>query len=76
LLEKAGLRVMGYVDVNPRRIGTVWQGKPVIGYGDLPGRGDGWLLLAAVGSRGAREVIRRQLASLGYREPEEFICVA
>ncbi len=75
-LEKAGLRVMGYVDVNPKRIGTVWDGKPVIGYEDLPARYEGCMLLAAVGSWGVRDVIRRQLASLGYREPEEFLCVA
>ena len=54
----------------------MWNGKPVIAYEDLPRLGNGWLLLAAVGSWGARDVIRRQLASLGYREPEEFICVA
>ena len=75
-LEKAGLRVMGYVDVNPKRVGTVSNGKPVIGYEDLPGRYYDCMLLAAVGSWGVRDVIRRQLASLGYREPEQFICVA
>jgi glycosyltransferase involved in cell wall biosynthesis len=75
-LERMGLRVMGYVDVNPKRIGTVWDGKPVIGYEDLPVRYGGCMLLAAVGSWGVRDVIRRQLASLGYREPEQFLCVA
>ncbi len=77
LLEAAGLRISGYVDVNPRRIGTAWKGKPIVGYDDLaadPSRRR--LLLAAVGSRGARETIRRKLAGLGFREPEEFICVA
>jgi hypothetical protein len=75
-LEKAGLRVMGYVDVSPKRIGTEWEGKPVIGYDDLTARYEGCMLLAAVGSWGVRDVIRRQLSSLGYREPEEFLCVA
>jgi glycosyltransferase involved in cell wall biosynthesis len=75
-LEKAGLRVMGYVDVSPKRIGTEREGKPVVGYDDLTARHDGCMLLAAVGSRGVRDVIRRRLASLGYREPEEFLCVA
>lgn len=75
-LEEAGLRVMGYVDVNPKRIGTVWEGKPVIGYEDLPARYADCMLLAAVGSWGVRDVIRRQLSSLGYREPDEFLCVA
>jgi len=74
-LEKEGLRVVGYVDVNPRRIGTVWKGKPVVGYNDLPSRYDGCMLLAAVGSWGVRDAIRDQLRSLGYREPEEFLCV-
>ena len=75
-LEKAGLRVMGYVDVSPKRIGTVWAGKPVVGYEDLSVRHDGCMLLAAVGSWGVRDVIRRRLASLGYHEPEEFLCIA
>ncbi len=76
ILEKAGLRVLGYVDVNPKRIGTVWEGKPVIGYPDLPARYGGCMLLAAVGSWGVRNVIRRQIESLGYREPDQFLCVA
>ena len=46
------------------------------GYEDLPARFDGCMLLAAVGSWGVRDVIRRRLESLGYREPEEFLCVA
>jgi hypothetical protein len=75
-LEQAGLQVMGYVDVNPKRIGTVWEGKPVVGYEDLATHYDGCMLLAAVGSWGVRDVIREQLTSLGYREPEEFLCVA
>jgi hypothetical protein len=75
-LEKAGLRVMGYVDVNPRRIGTLWEGKPVVSYEDLPAKYSGCMFLAAVGSWGVREVIRRQFASLGYSEPEDFLCVA
>jgi len=75
-LEKSGLRVMGYVDVSPKRIGTVWEGKPVVGYEDVSVRYDGCMLLAAVGSWGVRDAIRRQLESLGYREPEEFLCIA
>jgi hypothetical protein len=54
----------------------VWASKPVIGYEDLSVRYDGCMLLAAVGSWGVRDVIRRRLTSLGYREPEEFLCIA
>jgi glycosyltransferase involved in cell wall biosynthesis len=75
-LEKAGLRVVGYVDVDTKRIGTLWAGKPVVGYEDIPARYADCMFLAAVGSWGVREAIRRQFASLGYREPEEFLCVA
>lgn len=75
-LERAGVRVMGFVDVNPRRVGTVYEGKPVVGYEDLPNRYADCVLLAAVGSWGARAVIRERLHSLGYREPEGFLCVA
>lgn len=75
LLEAGGLRIDGYVDVNPRRVDTQYRGVPVRAYDSLKNRASGSMLLAAVGSRGAREEIRSRLSAFGYREGREFICV-
>lgn len=77
LLEDRGLRIRAFVDLDPARIGSRVRGVPVIGYEEV-GHGEyaGALLLAAVGSRGAREEIRKRLSARGCREPGDFICVA
>ncbi len=75
LLEAEGIRVEGYVDVNPERINTQHRGVPVMGYDDLKDHASGCFFLAAVGTRGAREDIRERLTAMGYRELEDFICV-
>lgn len=77
LLQDRGLRICAFVDLDPDRIGRRVRGIPVITY-DQVGHGKyaGALLLAAVGSRGAREEIRGRLSARGYREPGDFICVA
>ena len=76
LLRTRGVRIAGYVDVDPRRIGTSWQGLPVVGYEALALDPARRVCLAAVGSRGAREKIRRRLCAMGYRESADFVCVA
>ena len=75
LLEEEGLRILGYVDIKPGRIDTCYRGVPVMGYERLAKEGPGGMLLAAVGTRGARSEIRRRLTGLGYRELVEFLCV-
>ena len=75
LLEAEGLRIQGYVDIKPGRISTQYRGVPVMGYESLAKRDPGGMLLAAVGTRGARKEIRRRLTGLGFRELVEFICV-
>lgn len=76
----------GFIDIDPRKIGRARLGKPVIGADDALGSlrppdaldglrpGDA-LLLVAVGTRGARELIRARLAGKGWREPEDFLCL-
>jgi cellulose synthase/poly-beta-1,6-N-acetylglucosamine synthase-like glycosyltransferase len=75
LLREQGVVVKGYVDINPGRIGTRHNGVPVLGYEDLKQKRPDCLMLAAVGTRGAREDIRRRLAVLGFQEQEAFLCV-
>jgi len=75
LLREKGVRVKGFVDIDPGRIGSRRKGVPVWGYEHLARHRPDCLVLSAVGSPGARELIRGRLAGLGFREGEEFLCV-
>lgn len=79
-LAGAGREPAAFVDLDPRKIGQRIHGAPVLDPAGLEARLDGdpvaAYVLVAVGSPGAREEIRRTLASLGPREPEDFRTVA
>jgi len=76
-LLRGGAQVEAFVDIDPEKIGSTMRGKPIIDFGDLPSLIDqATVVLAAVGSRGARALIRDQLKSIGLREGREFWCVA
>lgn len=70
-----GVRLRGFVDLDPRKIGQSVYGVPVIAPSEIE-RCRGALALAAVGSAGAREEIRAALAAAGWRELEDFCAVA
>lgn len=78
-LIRAGHRPDAFVDVSPRRIGSTLRDVPIIGPNQV---GACWrslarpILLAAVASRGARALIRAQLADEGLVEGQDFLCVA
>ncbi len=68
-----------FVDIDPRKIGRTRRSRPIIAPEDLPG----WwgrfrrpVLLAAVGARGARPLIRARLAGMGLQEGEDWWCAA
>ncbi|MEZ5394960.1 MAG: glycosyltransferase [Bryobacterales bacterium] len=65
-LLAAGLRVQAWVDIDPKKIGWKVDGIPVIAPQDLPPPGEAFVL-AAVGKRGARELIEAELGRQGYR---------
>lgn len=70
-----GVRVTGFIDIDPRKIGGRKRGKPVwspTAVAEL----DGELILGAVGARGARASIRSALAGLGKREGTDFLMTA
>jgi cellulose synthase/poly-beta-1,6-N-acetylglucosamine synthase-like glycosyltransferase len=70
-LERQGTPLVAFIDVDPRKIGHVRRGLPVVPPSELP---DLWnrlpkpVLLAAVGARGARTLIRQQLQAFGLQE--------
>ena len=71
--QKAPL--VAFVDIDPRKIGRTRRGLPIIPPDELF---DYWrrftnpVLLAAVGARGTRQLIRQRLNQLGLREGEDW----
>lgn len=64
-----------YADVDPRKIGRTRRGLPIIPAQELH---DWWrryrnpVILAAVGTRGARPIVRARLNGLGFREGADW----
>jgi glycosyltransferase involved in cell wall biosynthesis len=74
-LIDAGHPVVAFVDLDPRKIGQVIHGAPVIAPGDVP-RLRGACVLAAVGQPRARDEIRAALRAMDWAEVQEFCAVA
>lgn len=78
-LLREGAPLAAFVDIDPGKIGGRKRGRPVIAPEDLQAL---WrasprpVVLAAVGARGARALIREQLISMGLREGEDWWAVA
>jgi glycosyltransferase involved in cell wall biosynthesis len=71
-LVAEGIDISYYVDIDPRKIGKIIHGRPVILPEQIP-RPAPWLMLAYVGSRGAREEIRETAQSLGFLEGKDIL---
>ncbi len=79
LLLQEGAPLVAFVDIDPSKIGRTRRGFPIIAPEDLLGwwqRSDHPAVLAAVGSRGARALIRDQLADIGLVEGSDWWAVA
>lgn len=76
-LEAEGVGIAGYVDVDPAKLTPAigGRGRPVVSPGALPPPGRAFVL-AYVGSRGARELIARELLARGYAEGRDFLLCA
>ena len=71
--------VTAFVDIDHAKIGRTRRGRPIIAPDDLLDwwrRYDRPAVLAAVGSRGARESIRDRLNHMGFREGVDWWAVA
>jgi glycosyltransferase involved in cell wall biosynthesis len=73
-LQAEGIRVAGWVDVDPRKIGRSLHGAPVVGAREVTA-GNGVKMLVTVGTRGAREQIRRWADGAGFAEGVDYLCV-
>ena len=78
-LLREGAPLIAFIDIDPKKIGRERRGRPILSTSDLPklwARFKSPILLAAVGSRGARELIREKLSSLGFQEGSDWWAVA
>jgi len=74
-LLAAGAAVVDVIDVDPRKVGReVAGGLPVVA-AQTVGRPDGRLVLIAVASPGAREIVARRLEGLGYAQGRDYLAV-
>jgi glycosyltransferase involved in cell wall biosynthesis len=72
-LAQEGVRISRWVDVDPRKVGRILHGAPVVAPGDVAP--DGVKMLITVGTRGAREGLRAWATGAGFVEGENFLCV-
>jgi glycosyltransferase involved in cell wall biosynthesis len=71
--------VTAFIDIDPRKIGRTRRGLPILPPEALPGWRQGYsrpVILAAVGARGARQLIRQQLEAFGLIEGVDWWGVA
>jgi len=74
-LQKNQVPIAAFVDIDPKKIGGTRRGKPIIAPNHLLdwwGRYQNPVLLAAVGARGARSLIRSRLVNLGLVEGQDW----
>jgi len=77
-LARKGVPLTAFVDVDPKKIGTLRQGCPVVPPEDLPAwwvRYQNPIILAAVAARGARQLIREHLNRTRFVEGQDWLAV-
>jgi glycosyltransferase involved in cell wall biosynthesis len=78
-LKRQNCPLTGFIDIDPRKIGRFRFGVPILSPEALPGL---WaqfrkpIVLASVGARGARQLIRQQLNAMELVEGRDWIGVA
>jgi glycosyltransferase involved in cell wall biosynthesis len=72
-LEAHGLRAARFVDVDPKKIGRVRRGVPVVAREEVTRE---HTVVVAVGTRGARDLVRADLSARGFVEGSDFIAAA
>jgi glycosyltransferase involved in cell wall biosynthesis len=74
-LRARGHHLAAFVEVDPRKLGRVLHGAPVVAVDRVPAF-PGALHLAAVGQKGARERIRTAAAGFGLADGDDLVAVA
>jgi glycosyltransferase involved in cell wall biosynthesis len=71
--------ITAFVDIDPKKIGRTRRGKPIISIEDLANQWPAFekpIILAAVGARGARKLIRASLEDMKLEEGRDWYAVA
>ncbi len=75
-LKEEGMDIKAVIDIDPAKIGRQVRGTPVVAPENLPDLlNDRTVVVAAVASRGARQLIRERLTGLGLHEGQDFWCL-
>lgn len=78
-LIRLGCPLVAFIDIDPRKVGRTRRGLPIIPPEELIAYWERYahpVILACVGARGARRLIRERLESLGLREARDWWGVA
>jgi glycosyltransferase involved in cell wall biosynthesis len=78
-IEREGLPLVGFIDIDPKKIGKTRRGKPIQSPGDLPNiwkRYQNPILLTAVRARKAGPLIQSNLKKLGLKEGVDWWAAA
>jgi GT2 family glycosyltransferase len=77
-LERFMVRTRFFIDIDPRKIGRIARGVPIVDprAGIARARHDGALVVVAVATYGARDLVRAELARHGLDEGRDFLCAA
>jgi hypothetical protein len=72
-LRAGGIAVRRWIEVDPRKLGQVIHGAPVVGIEEL--RAEDGKILVTVGAKGARAQIRGCAEAAGRSEGQDYLCV-
>jgi glycosyltransferase involved in cell wall biosynthesis len=75
-LRREGAHAALFLEVDPRKIGRTLREAPVVAWEEAARLRGRLPLLVAVGAPGARDLIRAELAKLGFAEGLDFWCVS
>ena len=76
-LMREGAKIEAFIDIDPTKIGRSLRGVRILSPDWVPQLHQrGAVVLAAVGSRGARQLIRERLVGFGLEEGTHFWCVS
>lgn len=78
ILIEQNIEVTAFIEVDPKRIGGVIRGLPVLHYSEISQYTDNNsdLIIGAVGARGARDKMRQALIDIGKEEGTDFLFAA
>ena len=78
IFDEQNIEVEAFIEVNERKVGGLKRGLPVLHFSELRKYtvDKKSLIIGAVGSRGAREEIRKALLDMGKEEGSDFLFAA